>query len=67
MKQLFTLVMFTDDMGSFKQPGCVDMIDALWHVNSARLHDNLTPYTMEKFEKLFTGVSWGYASLSPQY
>lgn len=39
----YTLNFWSDDMGTFKQPGCRDVEDALWHINSARDHDGLKP------------------------
>ena len=53
MKQKKTLKMYLDDMGSFTQPGCDSVEDALWHVNSARDHDGLKPLPIEKFAALF--------------
>lgn len=61
MKNKFTLKLFTDDMGSFTQPGCNDDADALWHVNSARQHDHLKPLTPEQFAHLLRGAHWGHA------
>ena len=61
MTTRYTLRMFTDDMGSFTQPGCRDKEDALWHVNSARDHDGLKPLTMEAFELLFPGTNIAHA------
>lgn len=43
----FTLDFWCDDMGSFRQPGCSSLEDALWHVNSARAHDGLAPLDMD--------------------
>lgn len=49
-KGRFTLNLWTDDMGTFVQPGCRGMEDALWHVNSARDHDGLKSLTLEEFD-----------------
>src|SRR5687767_3364721 len=35
----YTLNLWKDDMGTFRQPGCRDAEDALWHINKAREHD----------------------------
>lgn len=48
-----TLRTFTDDRGTFVQPGCRDLEDARWHFNAARAHDGLAPYSSEKFLALF--------------
>jgi hypothetical protein len=66
MKTLFTLSLFTDDMGSFKQPGCASKEDALWHINSARAHDGLRPLDMDDLEVLLRGCNWGHAKLTAQ-
>lgn len=60
----YTLTLFTDDMGSFKQPGCRNKEDALWHVNSARAHDGLKPLEMYHLERLLRGTHWGHAKLT---
>jgi hypothetical protein len=39
-------------MGSFTQPGCRDVEDALWHVNSARDHDGLPHISIETLEAM---------------
>ena len=39
----YTLTLYLDDMGSFRQPGVRSISDALWHVNDARHKDNLPP------------------------
>lgn len=61
MKKRFTLKMYYDDMGSFTQPGCSDLVDALWHVNSARAHDGLRPMTIETLQALFRETDKGWA------
>ncbi len=61
MKDRFTLKMYYDDMGSFTQPGCTDLTDALWHVNSAREHDGLRPMTLDTLRALFRGTGKGWA------
>ncbi len=61
MKQKKTLRMFLDDMGSFEQPGCDSVEDALWHVNNARDHDGLKPLSMEKFAALFRNRKSNFA------
>lgn len=45
-----TLTLWKDDMGSFKQPGCRNVEDALWHVNKAREHDGLPPMELDELE-----------------
>jgi len=67
MKDTFTLRMFYDDMGTFTQPGCRDLEDALWHVNSARAHDNLKPMNMDTFESLFGPTNKGWARLEIEF
>lgn len=59
----YTLKMYLDDMGSFKQPGCRDEYDALWHVNNAREHDGLEPISLEKLARL---IGKGEAKLIPE-
>lgn len=67
MKTRFTLTLFTEDMGSFKQPGCTDLIDALWHINSAREHDNLPSMDEETLRRLIQrGAYLGWAKLTPE-
>jgi hypothetical protein len=66
MNTLHTLTLFTDDMGSFKQPGCSSVEDALWHVNSARDHDGLPHLTIDDLMALFRGTNKGWAKLTPQ-
>lgn len=61
MSTRYTLTMFEDSMGSFKQPGCTDKADALWHVNSARDHDGLPHLNLEEFEALMRGTDKGWA------
>lgn len=56
-----TLSMFLDDMGSFTQPGCETMEDALWHINSARDHDGLPHIDMDDLKLLFRGSNRGWA------
>lgn len=62
----FTLRIFTDDMGSFSQPGCSSIDDALWHVNSAREHDALDPIDMDTLQSLFARTNKGWAKMVPQ-
>ena len=52
MKPRFTLRLYLNDMGSFTQPGCADLEDALWHVNNARDHDGLPPLQIEYLRAL---------------
>ena len=66
MNARFTLSMFRNDMGSFKQPGCTSKEDALWHINSAREHDGLAPIDMEELESLMRGSSEGYAKFKSE-
>ena len=60
---MYTLKLWTDSMGSFTQPGCRDLEDALWHVNKAREHDGLHPLSMDDFEIL---VLKGKAKFVPE-
>jgi hypothetical protein len=64
--QRSTLKMFTNDMGSFTQPGCRDKEDALWHINSARAHDGLKPLEMDHLDTLLRGCNWGWAHFTPE-
>ena len=57
MKELFTIKVYADDMGTFTQPGCNSLEDALWHINSARGHDGLNPITIEGLRKWISGNS----------
>lgn len=67
MQERFTLRMFTDQMGSFSQPGCTSREDALWHVNKAREHDGLEALTTDQFDRLFhDNVKWGWARLEAE-
>ena len=66
MTERFTLKMFTDQMGSFTQPGCTSHEDALWHVNNARAHDGIAPLTADQFDALFRGTNWGWARFEPE-
>lgn len=52
MTPRYTLTLFLDDMGSFTQPGCTSIEDALWHVNRARDHDGLHPLSLNQFRNL---------------
>lgn len=67
MKDRFTLRMYYDDMGSFTQPGCRDLDDALWHINSARNHDGLMPMDMDCLLSLTKGDRKGWARLTEDY
>lgn len=63
----YTLTLYISDMGSFKQPGCADWADALWHTNSARAHDGLAPLDLDYLQQLSQkrrGVNW--AKLTPE-
>lgn len=48
MSNRLTLELWRDDMGSFKQPGCRNAEDALWHINKAREHDGLKPIELDE-------------------
>jgi len=58
----FTLSFYLNDMGSFIQPGCRDMDDALWHVNRARAHDGLPPLTLAMLTKMKKAVVFDHAT-----
>lgn len=49
----FTLNLWTNEGGSFRQPGCRSLDDALWHVNRSRDHDGLAPMDMKRLEMAF--------------
>lgn len=66
MKPRYTLRMFLDDMGSFTQPGCTTLEDALWHVNSARDHDGLAHIGLDKLKHLLRGSNDGWATFKEQ-
>jgi hypothetical protein len=68
MKTRFTLNMYRDDMGSFRQPGCRDAEDALWHINKAREHDGLPPIELDDlYEALDSRAPASFrAKLSPE-
>lgn len=50
----YTLRLYVNDMGSFTQPGCRSMEDALWHINSAREHDGLPPMSIDDLKALLS-------------
>lgn len=62
----FTLRMFRDDMGSFTQPGCNSLEDALWHVNKAREHDNLAPIDLDELKRLSRGTNLGWLKMDEE-
>lgn len=63
----YTLNLWRDDMGTFKQPGCRDAEDALWHINKAREHDNLPPIELDELqEALGSKMSSFHATLTPE-
>jgi hypothetical protein len=53
-------------MGSFTQPGCTSLEDALWHINSARDHDGLPAMEMDQLESLVRGTDKGKASFTQE-
>lgn len=59
----YTLKMYEDSMGSFTQPGCTDLKDALWHVNMAREHDFLPPLELDDLRRLLRKTDKGWAKL----
>ena len=48
----FTVRLYMEDMGSFTQPGCTSLEDALWHINNARDHDGLPRIDIAKLRGL---------------
>jgi hypothetical protein len=62
----YTLHLYMPDLGTFRQPGCASVADALRHVNDARAHDGLSALTLDTFRTLFLGGATGRADLVPE-